>query len=106
LLGELGNDVLQGGAGDDTLRGGEGDDLLEGGTGNDYLDGGAGNDTMAGSVGDDTYVVDSETDVVIEAANEGTADQVQSSVNFTLGANIEQLFLTGVHWKNPQKCSF
>ena len=62
-----------------------GDDRLNGGTGADALKGGAGNDM---------YVVDNAADVVTELAGEGT-DAVQASVTFTLGANVEELTLTG-----------
>jgi VCBS repeat-containing protein len=58
------------------------------------LDGGAGADSMAGGAGDDTYVVDNAGDVVTENAGEG-ADIVQSSITYTLGANVENLTLTG-----------
>jgi Ca2+-binding RTX toxin-like protein len=58
------------------------------------LDGGTGSDTMVGGSGDDIYVVDMVTDVVTENAGEGT-DLVQSSVTYTLGANVENLTLTG-----------
>ena len=63
-------------------------------TGANRLDGGAGSDTMAGGLGDDVYVVDSATDVVTEATSAGT-DRVESSVTYTLGANVESLTLTG-----------
>ncbi|PZR32251.1 putative Ig domain-containing protein [Caulobacter segnis] len=86
--------VLKGGAGDDKLYGLDGADTLEGGTGNDTLDGGAGADSMAGGAGDDTYVVDDAGDLVKENASEGV-DTVQASVSFVLGANIENLLLTG-----------
>ena len=49
---------------------------------------------MIGGLGNDTYVVDNVGDVVTEALNEGT-DTVQSSVSFALGANVENLTLTG-----------
>lgn len=93
LNGTANADTLVGGAGDDTLNGLAGNDTLTGGAGNDTLNGGAGNDTMAGGLGNDTYVVDSASDVVTEAANEGI-DLVQSSVTYTLGANVENLTLT------------
>lgn len=94
LNGTSGVDTLTGGAGNDTLSGLAGNDTLNGGAGNDTLNGGAGNDTMVGGTGDDTYVVDSTSDVVTEAANEGS-DLVQSSVTFTLATNVENLTLTG-----------
>jgi trimeric autotransporter adhesin len=67
---------------------------LTGNTGANTLDGGGGNDTMAGGAGDDTYVVDSAGDVITEATSAGT-DLVLSSLNWTLGAELENLTLTG-----------
>ena len=67
---------------------------LTGNAGNNTLNGGAGNDTMAGGAGNDTYVVDAAGDVVTERRDEGT-DLVQSGVSYTLGANVENLTLTG-----------
>lgn len=92
-----GNDVantITGNSGSNTLIGGGGNDTLFGGGGNDILDGGVGNDLMSGGAGDDIYIVDSINDVVTENANEGI-DTVQSRVNYTLGANLENLVLTG-----------
>ena len=94
LTGTAGNDVLTGGAGHDQLFGLAGNDTLQGGLGNDLLDGGTGTDTMQGGTGNDTYVVDVTGDVVTEMANEGI-DTVQSNVTYTLGANVENLTLTG-----------
>ena len=68
--------------------------VLTGNAGNNLLNGGAGADTMAGGLGDDTYVVDNLGDVVTELAD-GGVDTVLSSVNWTLGANVEKLTLTG-----------
>ena len=67
---------------------------ITGNAGNNTLDGGAGYDILAGGKGNDTYIVDSIYDSIIENANEGT-DLVKSSVNWTLGANLENLTLTG-----------
>lgn len=92
LKGGDGNDTLKGGNGDDTLYGGAGNDTLFGGLGNDYLSGGAGDDIMRGHGGDDTYVVDSANDMVYETLDAGT-DRVNAYVDYTLGANVENLYL-------------
>ncbi len=94
VFGNAGNNQLIGGAGNDYLDGGAGTDALTGGDGNDSLNGGTGSDSMLGGLGNDTYYVDAAGDVVTENAAEGT-DIVQASVTYTIGANIETLFLTG-----------
>jgi Ca2+-binding RTX toxin-like protein len=105
LSGGAGNDTEYGGVDADTLSGDQGNDVLHGeagvdvlfgGAGNDVLDGGDAGDTMSGDAGDDTYMVDNKGDKVIEtliASQGGGIDTVQSSVNFTLGANVENLVL-------------
>jgi Ca2+-binding RTX toxin-like protein len=67
---------------------------LTGNTGSNILNGGAGADTLIGGKGNDTYVVDDVNDVIVENAAEGT-DTVQSSVDYTLADNLENLVLTG-----------
>ncbi|ESQ88927.1 hypothetical protein ABAC460_14190 [Asticcacaulis sp. AC460] len=67
---------------------------LDGGGGHDRLDGGAGADNLTGGTGNDTYVVDNAADAITELAG-GGGDLVESSVTYTLSANIEQLTLTG-----------
>jgi len=89
-----GNDVVSGGDGNDSLYGEAGDDQLAGGTGNDFINGGLGADSMDGGLGDDTFVVDDAGDLVVEAGMGGT-DLVQSSITYTLTANVENLTLTG-----------
>ncbi len=89
-----GIDSLLGGAGKDILYGEAGDDTISAGSENDWLDGGAGADAMSGGTGDDTYVVDDLNDTTTEAAGQGT-DLVRASVNWTLGANLENLVLEG-----------
>ncbi len=69
--------------------------IIYGNVGNNILDGGAGADTMYGGSGDDTYIVGNAFDKAIENINEGTNDTVQASVTYTIGANIENLVLTG-----------
>jgi Ca2+-binding RTX toxin-like protein len=86
---------LTGGAFADTLTGNAAANVLTGGLGNDTLSGGAGADTMIGGFGNDTYVVDVAGDVVTENAGEGI-DEVQTALaGYTLGANVENLTLTG-----------
>lgn len=101
LYGDLGDDVLdggegadhiEGGANNDKLQGGLGDDHLYGGDGNDTLDGGVGIDHMEGGAGSDRYNVDTTSDVIVEAAGQGT-DQVFSYATYTLGDNLEYLSL-------------
>ncbi|OYY65258.1 MAG: hypothetical protein B7Y51_03145 [Burkholderiales bacterium 28-67-8] len=88
--------VATGTSGDDALTGTDLADLIEGLAGNDTLDGGAGNDRLIGGTGDDIYIVDSALDVLTEKAGQGT-DTVRSSVNWTLGANTENLALMGAN---------
>jgi len=94
LLAGGGNDRLYGDEDDDTLYGETGNDSLYGGDGNDMLVGGSGIDNMTGGAGNDTYVVEDIGDMVTEDASGGT-DNVKASINYTLGANVENLELTG-----------
>lgn len=109
LDGGEGNDQLYGGSGDDNLFGGffdgsgndwlwgdEGNDRLFGGEGGDFLIGGTGRDYMEGGLGDDVYLVDDRGDVVVEFSNSGN-DSVESSINYVLGPNLENLTLTGAY---------
>ena len=70
------------------------DNVITGNAGNNTLNGGAGADTLIGGAGNDTYGVDNVGDIVIENANEGI-DTVWTSVNYTLSANVENLYLVG-----------
>lgn len=112
-----GDDCLDGEDGNDSLYGRGGADTLYGGAGNDYLDGGEGADYMDGGAGSDTYVVDSEDDVVVEAAAPpgGDApmtaslamtamapmtagediDTIEAHISYTLGEGFELLTLGG-----------
>ena len=66
------------------------------------IDGGKGADTMTGGAGDDTYIVDNAHDTVIEGLGyadghytDAGRDTVLASASYTLGANVENLTLTG-----------
>ena len=84
-----------GNAGNNVLIGNTAVNTLTGGDGNDTLDGMGGIDTMIGGKGDDVYTVGSAGETITEAAGEGT-DLINSSVSWTLGANIEKLSLLGL----------
>ncbi|PTT84167.1 hypothetical protein DBR42_15305, partial [Pelomonas sp. HMWF004] len=68
--------------------------VLTGNSGANRIDGGSGADTMAGGAGNDTYLVDNAADVITELQGGGT-DAVEASVNYALGAEVENLTLTG-----------
>jgi Ca2+-binding RTX toxin-like protein len=67
---------------------------IGGNPGDNLLDGLGGKDVMVGGLGNDTFVVDAAGETVTEALNGGT-DLVRAAVNYVLGANLEQLELTG-----------
>ena len=125
LYGNNGYDILYGNSGNDSLDGGANADKLYGGLGNDYLNGGedrGGNvlygeegddifddikesDSPIGGTGNDTYITDDNVSdritnnkivefKIIEYLNEGT-DTVESSFEYKLGDNLENLVLTG-----------
>jgi hypothetical protein len=69
------------------------DNTITGNAAANVLSGGGGTDTLAGGAGDDTYVTDG-TDTISEGAGRGI-DAVQASISYSLGANLENLTLTG-----------
>lgn len=86
--------VVSGTAGDDRLSATSvGNSRVEGGAGNDVLTGGlSGTHTLIGGAGDDTYIIRAAGNTIVEAANGGT-DVVTAYIDYTLGANVENLRL-------------
>lgn len=83
MVGNEGNDSLNGGLGDDTLLGGAGDDriidfdssrtsrnVLDGGSGDDELISGFGDDTLRGGSGRDTLTGGRGADVLLDGAGD------------------------------------
>lgn len=84
-------------AGDDSLTAASGSatDRLFGYDGDDTINGGGGADYMNGGAGDDVYVVDSNSDRVIELSD-GGVDTVRSTApGYRLNRNVENLELIG-----------
>ena len=67
---------------------------ITGNTAANVINGALGADKMTGDNGNDTYIVDNIGDTIVEGLGFGT-DSVQSSVTYTLAANVENLTLTG-----------
>jgi Ca2+-binding RTX toxin-like protein len=93
------DNVITGSTGSDWIQGNEGADTLLGGAGADQLTPSfdvpdSATDEMSGGAGNDFYGVYEATDLVFEAAGEGT-DLVSSWINYTLGVNVENLTLYG-----------
>jgi len=80
------------------ITGNAGGNWIDGGKGTRVVSGVVYGDTMAGGLGDDSYLVDLGSgtgvvgDVITEALNAGR-DTVYSTVTYTLGANVEDLWL-------------
>jgi serralysin len=82
---------------DNLLVGNSGNNLLSGSAGDDEIDGGEGIDTLVGGEGNDVYVVDDTNTVIQETSTLTTEiDAVQSWIDYTLGANLENLYLQGL----------
>ncbi|MBS0126805.1 Ig-like domain-containing protein [Thetidibacter halocola] len=91
------DNLIIGNDGDNRLNGAWGNDTLIGGNGRDIFIDDAGSDSMVGGSGNDLFYVDDAADVVREEAGEGD-DTVRASVDYTMwrdSQNTEHLVLTG-----------
>lgn len=86
--------IITGNGGANMLTGLAGNDTLNGGAGADTLNGGAGDDSMTGGAGNDLFIIDAVGDVAIEDLD-GGIDTIQTVFSTILGANFENLNLTG-----------
>lgn len=77
-----------------TILGNSGNNILTGEAGNDTLNGGTGQDTLIGGLGNDIYHIDESSDLIVEAAAAGI-DTVYAGFSYMLGADLENLVLTG-----------
>jgi Ca2+-binding RTX toxin-like protein len=77
------------------IRGTSRSETLNGTSSSNKIDGRGGTDTMIGGAGNDTYLVNSPGDSIIENANAGVDTAQSRSPTYTLGANVENLKLTG-----------
>lgn len=77
IMGNAGNDILNGGVGKDQVFGNAGDDNVSGGLGNDTLIGGDGNDTIQGNAGADVIRGGSGNDTMT-GGDTGVADTTAS----------------------------
>lgn len=69
---------------------------MVGNMGNNVLNGMAGADIMAGGIGNDTYIVDNVADKIIEKVDEGFDTVRTALAQYTLGLNVEALLFTGL----------
>jgi len=70
------------------------DNVITGNLADNILDGGiAGNDTLIGGLSNDTYLINYTGIIITENSDEGI-DLILSSIDYTLGINLENLTLT------------
>src|SRR3954469_13070640 len=91
IQGTAGNDSLTGTQGDDSISGLAGSDTINALGGNGTLDGGAGTETVERGLGNERHIV-TAGDVLSDA---GGVDTVVTDVNWSLGADFENIQLVG-----------
>ena len=95
ILGNKGDDILEGAEGNDTLAGGKDDDLLEGKAGDDDLRGQKGEDTLIGGAGEDTLEGGNSDDIfVFESLTDSTDGAKDLITDFEQGDDL--IDLTGL----------
>jgi Ca2+-binding RTX toxin-like protein len=102
LVGNSGNDDLNGsvgaetivaGGGNNTLTGGSGAQVLMAGSGNDTLDGGSGPMTLDGGTGSDLFIVNDASTIVDAVA--GANNSLESSVSYVMPSNLQTMTMIG-----------
>jgi predicted extracellular nuclease len=78
----------QNGTGALNLTGNGFSQIIVGNAGANVLIGGGGDDTLYGLAGNDTYLVDSQSDAIVDGAGQGT-DALYTLSSYALGANAE-----------------
>jgi Ca2+-binding RTX toxin-like protein len=96
LIGNFGDNLIQGGAGNDTVIGDSGDDVILGGSGNDLLSGDAGWDTVMGGSGNDTLIE------LEGGTSPGLDTPVSQAVDLVDGGSGADLLLAGASDANTQ----
>ncbi|MFM5950768.1 MAG: beta strand repeat-containing protein, partial [Novosphingobium sp.] len=91
ITGDAGNDIISGNGGNDTIDAGDDNDLVDGGEGDDYILGGAGNDNLSGGSGID-WLDGGDGDDRINYADDETAIG---------GAGFDRLSMNLQGWTGP-----
>jgi len=86
--------ILQSGAGPINGTGNKLGNAITGNEWNNIINGGPGADQMVGLGGDDYYIVESIGDTIVEEGST-SGDTVESSIDYTLGLNLNNLILVG-----------
>ncbi len=90
IIGNNGDEHLNGGSGNDVIHGMGGNDRINAGSGNDIMDGGAGDDIVNGDAGNDLGVY-------VLSENVGSRDVYDGGS----GIDTLQLVMTRAEWESP-----
>ncbi|MBH1971749.1 hypothetical protein FK216_09740 [Moraxellaceae bacterium AER2_44_116] len=95
LLGEEGDDYIDGGDGKDRLDGGSGNDTLIGGTDDDTIYGGSGTDQLYGEAGDDYLSSNDGNDSLYGGSGKDSLNAYGNNHYLDGGEDIDSLYLSG-----------